>query len=269
MKKLALLLLLCSTFAFGQGAPNWTTNPGNLTGSGSACNNTDCVAVTLGLNASSAAVILTGTFSATVQFEESADGQNFVSANAFPQPTATAAVTSATSTGTWVVPVAGMAVVRVRVSSYASGTVSAYIFVGNGTFEPTNSTSTGTVNLGNGGNGCQNPSSTLQAITVSTSGTSATQFIAASGSTKIYVCSVNIGNGGGTTPTLSLQYGTGANCVTSPTTFQPLVAVPAGTAAPVLLPGPQVYVTPASQALCYTMGGTTPTGTLVVTYVQQ
>jgi hypothetical protein len=122
----------------------------------------------------------------------------------------------------------------------------------------------------NGGNLCLNPSATLNSLSTAMSTTSATQIIALSGSTRIYICSVAFGLGAGTSPTFTLEYGTGTNCGTGTTTILP--------ATPILVSSPSsaswfvmqtpFWVTPSGQALCYVLGGTSPTGRLLLTYVQ-
>ena len=148
MKRLLLLLLFVAQVGFAQNTPNATPNPGNLTAAGSSCTSSNCVSMTLGPNAASASVTLNGTFTATIQFEESADGQTFIAASAAPHPSG-ALVSSATGTGTWVIPVAGMLVVRARVSSYTSGTVSASLYPSSAPFVVQQTG--GTTTLGNVG----------------------------------------------------------------------------------------------------------------------
>lgn len=116
-----------------------------------------------------------------------------------------------------------------------------------------------------GGNPCENPNATLQPVLTSTTGTTATQIIAASGSTKIYVCSLNVVGVSGTGPTFSLVYGTGTNCATGQTVFLGAWTTTANTVYPFTKMGP----TPASQALCYLDGGTTPIQRVTLSYVQQ
>jgi len=116
-----------------------------------------------------------------------------------------------------------------------------------------------------GGNPCENPNATLLAVLISTAGTAATQIIAASGSTKIYVCSLNVVGVSGTGPTFSLVYGTGTNCATGQTVFLGAWTTTANTIYPFTKMGP----TPASQALCYLDGGTTPIQRVTLSYVQQ
>lgn len=116
-----------------------------------------------------------------------------------------------------------------------------------------------------GANPCENPNATLQAVLISTSGTAATQIIAASGSTKIYPCSLNVVGVSGTGPTFSLVYGTGVNCATGQTVFLGAWTTALNTVYPFVKMGP----TPASQALCYLDGGTTPIQRVSLSYVQQ
>lgn len=65
---------------------------------------------------------LTGTWTGTVSFEASIDGQTYVALNMVPSNSATAA-SSATGNGCWTANVAGFGVVRARFSTATSGTV--------------------------------------------------------------------------------------------------------------------------------------------------
>lgn len=119
MKKLILLLLfLLPTVALGQ------TVIGNITILGATCAVTNaCVVLPLGTAASSSSVTLTGTWTATVQFEASPDGgTTWVAINGTP-PSSTTAVTSATANGAWTFNVGSMTHLRARASALASGTV--------------------------------------------------------------------------------------------------------------------------------------------------
>lgn len=272
MKRFLLLALLWLV-----SAPTFAQSflSGLITAAGATCTSTsaNCVLYAVGPQTGAVAVVISGTISATLQFEASGDGGNtWVAANASPQPSGTN-VNSTTATGTWVIPVTGMTHVRVRCSAYTSGQIftsinGGYPTPGNATVPvvvPSTVTIQGPIA---GGNPCVSPSSTITSIITATSGTTATQIIAASGSKQIFLCSGYFGNGTGTTPTLALQYGTGSNCATGTATLYPAVAIPAGTAAPVQFPS-NFFATPASQALCYIQTGTTPTGTLVLSYMQQ
>jgi hypothetical protein len=116
----------------------------------------------------------------------------------------------------------------------------------------------------NGGNPCQSPTATLSAVAGATSGTVAVQLVAISGTTKIYICSVNVTGVSGTTPTFSLKYGTGTACATGGVTILGAWT----TAANTIYTFTQPFVTPAGQALCYLNTGTTPIQNYAITYVQ-
>ena len=70
------------------------------------------------------AVQVTGTLSATITFEATVDGTNWVAASMVPigqQPAYATAVTTTTAVGIWNVPTAGLAGFRARCSAYSSG----------------------------------------------------------------------------------------------------------------------------------------------------
>ena len=117
------------------------------------------------------------------------------------------------------------------------------------------------------GNGCANPHATLVSVTnAATSGTAAVQVIALSGTAKIYVCSLTVLQTSGTTPTFSLESGTGSNCASNTTVM--VFAFAGSTTVPTTFANP-VGVTSAGYALCYLQTGTTPIYKFVLTYVQQ
>lgn len=118
MKKLGLFLLLSAMTAFGQ------TAVGNITILGATCAVTNaCVIDTLAAGASSASITLTGTWTATVQFEASPDGgTTWVAINGTPPSSATA-VTSSAANGVWTFNVGSMTHLRARASALASGSV--------------------------------------------------------------------------------------------------------------------------------------------------
>jgi hypothetical protein len=117
-----------------------------------------------------------------------------------------------------------------------------------------------------GANPCLNPASTLNGVLTSTSGTSAVQIIALSGSTKIFPCSLNVVGVSGTTPTFSLVYGTSTSCGTGQTVYLGAWTTTANTVYSFVGPLPP---TPAGQALCYLDTGTTPIQRVTLSYVQQ
>jgi hypothetical protein len=116
-----------------------------------------------------------------------------------------------------------------------------------------------------GQNRCHDPNAVLQSVALNASTTSAVQLIALSGTTKIYVCSITV-IGGGTSPTFSLVYGTGTNCGTGQTVL--VQAVPLSTTTPFNFVSPTA-VTPAGQAACTLLTGTSPTAKGVLSFVQQ
>ncbi len=117
-----------------------------------------------------------------------------------------------------------------------------------------------------GSNPCANPTATILGLQGATSGTASVQLIALSGTTKIYLCSLNVTGVSGTTPTIKLTYGTGTACATAPVT----VVGPVNPAANVsIYYGPTVAVTAGGAELCYLQTGTAPIFNYNLTYVQQ
>src|ERR1035437_6129249 len=119
VKKLTLILMfLCVT----QLARAQQQRP--LTASTTDCTvASSCLSVSVGPSQGGATFTLSGTFSATVQFEASGDGGvTWVALNVTPSNSTTAA-TSATGAGSWQANVAAYTNVRERVSTYSSGTV--------------------------------------------------------------------------------------------------------------------------------------------------
>jgi hypothetical protein len=177
---------------------------------------------------------------------------------------------------------------RVRASAYGSGTANVGITLSAVHIEPaptvtavaTDSagnaiTSTGsaldvnikTVAAAISVNPCMSPYASLQSVSGATSGTASVQLVAISGSTKIYVCSMQVTSVSGTSPTFALRYGTGSACATGTvTTFGPTAALTVGQ---IVGPNFPFSVTPAGQALCYIQTGTTPIANYTITYAQQ
>jgi hypothetical protein len=69
-----------------------------------------------------ASIDIRGTYTGTITFEVSTDGDNFVTVDCFTPAAPGTAVNSTTSTGLWQCPVGGTRQVRARMSSYTSGT---------------------------------------------------------------------------------------------------------------------------------------------------
>ena len=133
MKKLFLALVAAILFA-GPLAAQTIPNTANLTASdaGTCATAGACLVVNVNNQNAASVVQLTGTWSATVQFEATtSQGGTFVAINAFPL-NSTTAVTSATGNGAWRVTTSGLAQLRVRVSAFTSGTVAAAITASTG-----------------------------------------------------------------------------------------------------------------------------------------
>jgi len=117
MKKLLLSLLLLFPIASFAQAP--LTSTGNITASGTTCATTNaCVAIVLSPPQATVNVTISGTFSATLQFEQSADGGITYFAAATP---------SATATGLYSFAVSSVTNFRVRCSAFTSGTAGIFI----------------------------------------------------------------------------------------------------------------------------------------------
>jgi len=95
----------------------------SITGGGSDCSvSIRCLTIPLPTQTISTAVAITGTFSATLQFEGSADGGvTWFSVLAIKMSDGSSA-TSTTATGLWSIANGGLTHVRVRCSAYTSGT---------------------------------------------------------------------------------------------------------------------------------------------------
>ena len=290
MKRFLVLLfaLFAASALFGQ---NYSSQTGVLTSSGSGCtlaNNftppTNCTMLLLPANASTAVVTLSGTFSATVQFEISADNTNFVAANAAPQPSG-AIVSSATGAGTWSIPVAGMTIVRARASSYASGQVNVFFQASTAVLAQQNVVlnaggnsigSVGITNTAGSTDPCQNPSVVKSSAKISLSSTTASQLVALASGKIVYVCgfSAVIQGSATTVGTLQFEYGTQTTnpCDTGATTLTPALPGNISPNVPTVIPMPGGYTqfaTTASQQLCAVATGTTISVQGYVTYVQQ
>jgi hypothetical protein len=126
MKRLAILVLLLCGYSFAQ-----LSSTGNITASGTTCATTNaCIVMPLynqpTLSTTNAAIVLSGTFSGTVQFEATADGVNWSSIPGIPTAGGNA-VTSATTANTWNFGVPSQVAIRARCSTYASGTIAVTI----------------------------------------------------------------------------------------------------------------------------------------------
>lgn len=132
MKKYLLALLA----AILLGPPLWAQSgvSGNLNAQTTDCTVTNaCIAVVIPPATGGGTISIAGTFSATSQFEVSADprstamaARHWVALLVSPSNSA-ATVSSATAAGAWQVNLSGYTAIRIRVSTYVSGTVAAAI----------------------------------------------------------------------------------------------------------------------------------------------
>lgn len=117
--------LLAIFLALGLAGAAYAQQPNtlNLTAQSSDCSTANsCNVVLLGPNIGGVTFTADGTWSGTVQIEATGNNNKWVALSATPS-NSTTTVTSFTSTGTWQANVAGYTQVRLRVSTYSSGTV--------------------------------------------------------------------------------------------------------------------------------------------------
>jgi hypothetical protein len=115
---------------------------------------------------------------------------------------------------------------------------------------------------------CLNANIAKSSTPINVTSATTTQLVALSGTTKIYVCGFQASMGG-TTPALTIEYGTGASCGTGTTALTGAMAPTAGSMLSVD-PGGAIVTTPAGQALCVLTAGTgSPSFQGVLTYIQQ
>lgn len=129
MKKFATLLLLLLAFGLPPMRAQTIPATANITASdsGTCATAGACLTVNLPGNSASSVIQLTGTFSATLQFEgTTSQGGTFVAVSATPVGGGSA-VNSATATGAWRVTTSGLSQIRVRCSAFTSGTAVASI----------------------------------------------------------------------------------------------------------------------------------------------
>src|SRR5271165_4282413 len=107
-------------------APAQIAKFGTITATAATCTSTACVFLNITPAVGGAGVTISGTWSATLMFEGSADGQNFSVLTATPIGSSTS-VTSTAANGSWQIATAGLQVIRVRCSAYTSGTANVQI----------------------------------------------------------------------------------------------------------------------------------------------
>jgi hypothetical protein len=141
MKKVIAVLmfgLLCAMPAMAQTCTVGYSCKGTITSANAACNATNCVNLKLPVNSGAAAITISGTYSATNQFEASGDNTNWSAVSCFPSNNPVG-VSTATGVGLWQCPVSGFTGLRVRASAYVSGTATIAIQATQASGTPTNS----------------------------------------------------------------------------------------------------------------------------------
>lgn len=184
-------LLVFSGMAFGQNAVNpggwgWAST---ITTAGAGCSvgATNCLSLALFQSVGSGTVVLSGTFTGTLQFEASGDNGSTWAAIAGTPAGGGGTVTSATAAGTWQFSLAGYTNLRVRASALASGLVNASINTSSAAMTPisgaaldlSNLTSPTAINLTTltfAGAAGLTAAGTNQKITLTPSGTGYTDF---------------------------------------------------------------------------------------------
>lgn len=257
MKRLLLLLaLLGATLAHAQSGPYWLT--------GTACQNVDTSAS--GVVAISVSNYGTS-WSGTIQASVALGGDAATNVAVVPVGSVTSQATI-TANGLYYATTYSAPTFRLC-GNTITNTAQIKVFIGGpsvtagvplGGFGSVISTPAAS------GNPCVSPDAVLQTTSATTSGTAAVQLVALNATQKVFICSMSVVGVSGTTPTLSLVYGTGSNCVSGQTVLVQAFATTAAVLYPFANP---VALTPTGQAVCYLDGGTTPVQTVVLTYVQQ
>lgn len=135
-----------------------------------------------------------------------------------------------------------------------------------GTVRPVAVDATGKILIGATGDPCLDPNVAKSTVVVNISSATTTQLVALSGSTIVYVCGLSA-TIAGTTPTLLMEYGTGASCGTGTTALTGTFAPTAGTLMSLAVDGTEMKSI-AGNAICLVSGGT-PSIQGVLTYIQQ
>ena len=120
MRKLALFILFLASPAFAQVSPA-PSSTGSINASGTTCATTNaCVTLPMYATTGGVSVTVSGTFSATLQPEQSGDGVNWSSAG----------LSTISAAGTTTYTTIGMVGFRIRASAYVSGTAVVTITAG-------------------------------------------------------------------------------------------------------------------------------------------
>ena len=132
-RRLLMFLMMLALMAFaGRLARGQSSSAGSITAAGATCYTTNaCITLHFPTSSyllpASASIAVSGTFVATLQFEQSGNnGVTWVAATGSPQP-AGGGVTLATAAGLWTFNVGSLTDLRVRASAYTSGTAAIVI----------------------------------------------------------------------------------------------------------------------------------------------
>ncbi len=102
---------------------------------------------------------------------------------------------------------------------------------------------------------------------ITVTGTSDTQIVALTASQTIRICDITV-TLGGTTPTMTVEYGTGTNCGTGKTALTGAMAPTTGTSL-AINPGPMAALRSGSgAAVCLVLAGTSPTANGFISYAK-
>lgn len=211
------LILLASTLCFSQAVQPPLNVAGSISAGASTCATTNaCVQINLPVGTSSVSVNVTGTFSGTLNFEQSGDfGVTWVSANAIAQPSGSPA-TSTTTTGLFIASAGGPTAFRVRGSSgWSSGSATVTLTATSGMGPGSQGTTVGIANVAGSTDPCANPSVLKSHVFANITTATTTSLVALSGSTAIYVCGIDVQLDSITTgDTIKFVSGTGSACAT-------------------------------------------------------
>lgn len=179
------------------------------------------------------------------------------------------------TTRAWQCPVIATTRFRVRVSALGSGAVNTWITLTQTAIDPSPTVVDVINNIPGTSDPCANPNVLKSSVAISAAGVGTTQLVALSGSTVIHVCGFLAVANAGTNPSFQLEYGTGASCGTGTTALTGAmsngITVSATAAGETLsYSGNGVALkTPAGNALCEVVAGTSAVFNGFLTYVQQ
>ena len=118
-----------------------------------------------------------------------------------------------------------------------------------------------------GGDPCENPNVVKSSAVISVASASTAQIVALAAGKAVYICGVSDGSAG-TSPALTLVYGTGTNCGTGTTSLTGAIPFTSGSQLN-LGWGGNIASTPVGNAFCVTTAGTVSGHYGMVSYVQQ